>query len=103
LLKVQVKIILLKIYYKLEMYEQTLAVIDTFRHFITSEGNLLPEHSAAYNHFLKLISELIRVREINNQEEQIFKINKLKQEAEKIPSNPFRIKTWLIEELSFIR
>ncbi len=103
ILKVQVKIILLKIYYKLEMYEQALQMIDTFRHYIGREENLLPEHRESYNHFLKLMSELIRANELDNMTEKEFRIKKIKEETEKIPANPFRIKVWLLEELSFIR
>ncbi len=100
LLKVQVKILLLKTYYKLEMYEQALQIIDTFRHFIKSEGNLLPEHAKSYSIFLRLMGELIRANEINRIEEREFRLNKIRKEAEKIPANPFRIKVWLIEELN---
>jgi len=100
LLKVQVKIVLLKIYFKLEMYEQALALIDTFRHYISREENLLTEHREAYSKFLKLMSELIRANEIHDKEERNFRISKIRDEADKIPSNPFRIKVWLQNELN---
>ncbi len=98
--KVQVKIMLLKIYYYLKMYEQAEAMIDTFRHFVGREENLLSEHRDAYYQFLKLAGELIRVNESGGPDERDFRLKKIKSEAEKIPANPFRIKVWLLEELN---
>jgi outer membrane protein assembly factor BamD (BamD/ComL family) len=97
--KVQVKRMLLKIYYYLKMYKQAEAMIDTFRHFVGREESLLPEHRDAYYQFLKLAGELMRVNESGASADRDFKISKIKTDAEKIPANPFRIKVWLLEEL----
>lgn len=99
LFKVQVKILLLKIYFKLGMYEQALAMIDTFKHFVAREENLLPEHRISYDSFLNLMLELVRTMEEHNPKEKEFKLQKIAKDAEKIPANPFRIKRWLIDEI----
>jgi len=99
IMKVQIKILLLKIYYKLEMFEQAVGMIDTFRHYITREKNLLNEHRESYNKFLTLMTELIKIKESGSKDNG-FELEQLKKTAENMPANPFRIRTWLQEELN---
>lgn len=97
--KVQVKILLLKIYYKLDMYEEALSLIDTFRHFVAREENLLKEHRESYSIFLNLMNELIKTKSIADKKEKEFRLHKIRSDAEKMPANPFRVRVWLLEEL----
>lgn len=97
--KVQVKISLLQIYYRLGMYDQAESIIDTFKHFVSREDNLLEEHRKSYNMFLNLMSELIRVQSSETPDKD-FKLHKLKKQAAEIPANPFRVKVWLLERIS---
>lgn len=99
IIKVQVKILLLKLYYKLGMYEQAFGMVDTFRHYIAREENLLSEHRESYNKFLTLMAELIKIKEAHPQD-MGFELKKIKKAAEKMPANPFRIRTWLLDELA---
>lgn len=98
--KVQVKILHLQICYKLGLTEQALTAIDTFRHYLSREENLLNEHREAYGMFLKLVSEMINLIETKNKKTMGFEKQRLIKETEKMPSNPFRIKVWLLEELN---
>lgn len=98
--KVQVKILLLKIYYKLNMFEEALFLVDAFRHFLSREQNLLKEHRDSYSIFLNIIIELIKTKNAGSKKESKLKLNKMKAIAEKMPANPFRIRVWLLEELS---
>lgn len=102
LFKVQVKILLLKIFYKLERYEEAFGMIDTFRHFISREKHLLTEHRESYKIFLKLISDLIKLKENPDKKESGLKLKKIKEETETMAANPFGIKAWLIEKISEI-
>ncbi len=97
--KVQVKILLLKIYYKLNMFEEALAMIDTFKHFVQREENLLREHKESYMLFLGAMIELIKIKSMINSEEYEFSLRKIRKDTEKMPANPFRIKLWLQSEL----
>ncbi len=97
--KVQVKILLLKTYYKLEMHEQALGMIDSFRHYVSREESLLKEHKESYNKFLILVSDLIKVKESYSKDKS-FEFERIKKETDLIPANPFRIKAWLLEEIS---
>lgn len=98
LFKVQVRINILALHYKLKQYEEALAAIDTFRHYIKREKNLVHEHISSYNTYLKLMGDLIRYREEENKEEKEFILQKITDEASKMPANPFRVKSWILEE-----
>lgn len=100
ILKVQVRILLLKLNYRLRRYNEAFGMIDTFRHYIAKEDNILPEHRESYNIFLRLVSELIRATELPDKKEAEYRIEKIKKEADLMPANPFRIKIWLKEELT---
>lgn len=99
LYKVQVKIFLLQVYYKLEMYEEVLGMTDTFRHYIAKEENILKEHRESYGRFIKLVNRLVMALSSGDKKEKEFALHRLKTEASDIPANPFRIRTWLMEEL----
>jgi hypothetical protein len=99
LYKVQVKIFLLQIYYKLNMFEEVLGMTDTFRHYIAKEENILKEHRESYGQFIKLVNRLVMALSSGDNREKEYAIHKLKTEAAAIPANPFRVRTWLIEEL----
>ncbi len=97
--KVQVKILLLKSYYKLGMYEETLGIIDTFKHFVSREENLLEEHKQSYTMFLNLMTELIKAKS-GHRDEKDYLFSKIRKNAETMPANPFRVKVWLLDELN---
>ena len=98
--KVQVKILLLKIYYKLSMFEDARNMIDTFKHFISREKNLIDEHRQSYNLFLNLLSMLIKAMESPDKSNLSFVREKIRKQLDTMPTNPFRIKIWLLEEVT---
>jgi hypothetical protein len=97
--KVQVKILLLKIYYALGMTEQVYQMVDTFKHYISREKNLLPEHRDAYLGFLNCMIQLCKIKNEPGKERE-FELKKLKKDAAGIAANPFLVKTWLVSELN---
>ncbi len=98
--RVQVKILLLKSFYLLNLAEQVYQMIDTFKHYIAREQSLLQEHRDAYLDFLNC---MIRLNKIKNEPgKKEYELVKLKKDAEMISYNPFLIKTWLIDELNSI-
>ncbi len=96
--KVQVKIFLLQTYYYMKMYDQAELIIDTFKHFAAKEENILKEHRESYAVFLNIMSNMIRLEHTENPDKK-YEINKLIKTAAKMPANPFRIRTWLLENL----
>ncbi|MEO6696112.1 MAG: hypothetical protein ABIY50_06175 [Ignavibacteria bacterium] len=103
IIKVQVKILLLHVYYELGYYEQALAMIDTFRHYIQREKGLLDDYRQSFNEYLRIINELIKIGiRIDEKGKTIIK-NKIKKEIENIKYNQFGIKLWLIEKVKELK
>ncbi|MCB0724521.1 MAG: hypothetical protein KDC73_07425 [Ignavibacteriae bacterium] len=97
--KVQVKILLLKIYYTLGMTEQVYQMVDTFKHYVAREKNLLQEHRDAYIDFLNCMVKLNKIKS-EPVKDHSFEMKKLIKEADNITYNPFLIKSWLLEEVN---
>ena len=81
------------------MTEQVYQMVDTFKHYVSREKNLLPEHRDAYLDFLNCMARLNKLKNEPGKEDE-YELKKLKKNAEKIKFNPFLIKTWLIDELN---
>lgn len=95
-LKVDVKILMLKIYHNLNLREQANSLIDTFKHFIKNSKSMPPVLKEGYNNFLNyylLISKL-KPDNIKNEKEIIrSQINKEKY---------VNLKSWLNEIINNI-
>lgn len=103
LFKVQVRINILNLRYKLGQYDEALGAIDTFRHYIKRETNLVHEHISSYNTYLKLVGDFIRYHDEVSKKEKEFLRKKIITEANKMPANPFRIKSWILEETALLK
>ncbi len=103
LFKVQIKIIMLQSYYHLGMYEQAFLFIDSFRHFVSREQNLVIEHRESYYAYLNLLGDLMRLQESGDKKEFAFGLAEIKKQADLIPTNPFRIKLWLLNEIEPVK
>jgi hypothetical protein len=65
----QIKVILLKIYYELSLYNEADLAIDSLRHLLTkSEKNFSPLIYESYRNFLKYFSFVIKAKEKNKKE-----------------------------------
>ena len=95
IIKIQVKIILLQLYFEKGYYDQSLLMIDSFRHFLTREKSMLDSMKTSVMEFLKITSDLVRIKSAVPDSDSDFKIEKIKQEAESISNNRFGIKLWI--------
>lgn len=98
LMKVMVKSYTVRIYYEKNLYEQTYSAIDAFRHYLKSEKLIAEEQKIAHYEFLKLISELIKLKGegINNKKD--IRLSLLRKQINEMSSNPLGAKNWLIEK-----
>lgn len=96
--KVMVKSYTLRILYEKNLFEQTFSAIDTFRHYLKSEKLISDEQKSAHHEFLKIISELVKIKSegINDRKNPNLQI--LKKQIERMQSNPLGAKNWLIEK-----
>lgn len=60
--KLDTKILMLKIFYELSLYEQARSMTDTFKHFIKNSDRMPPEIKESYNNFLKYYSKIINMK-----------------------------------------
>ncbi len=98
LIKLQVKIILLQIYFEKGFYEQAFSMIDAFRHYITREKSIVDEYKESFYNYLRIINEFIKLKTSFPTEEINYNIKRIKIEIEKIKINQFGIKNWLKEK-----
>lgn len=98
LMKVMVKSYTVRIYYEKNLYEQTYSAIDAFRHYLKSEKLIAEEQKIAHYEFLKLISELIKLKGegVNNKKD--IRLSLLRKQINEMSSNPLGAKNWLIEK-----
>jgi hypothetical protein len=60
-LKTDVKILQLKIYYELGLYEEVYAQVDSFKHFITNNEQIIPSRKKKIKDFIRYYEKLLRV------------------------------------------
>jgi len=98
IMKIQVKLFQLQLSYEMNFFDQTLSMIDSFRHYISRETLLLDNLKSVLLKFLSITGNLIRYRS----ETAIDKkgnLLKIKYDIENLISNHFGIKLWLQEKL----
>lgn len=100
IIKIQVKILLLQLYIEKEYYDQALLMIDSFRHFIAREKAMLDSIKTSIMEFLKITSELVRIRSAVSDRDTEFKIAAIKKDVENMSNNRFGIKLWLKKKVS---
>lgn len=91
-IKFDIRLLTLKIYYELRSFESALSLIDTFSHFLSNNKNILPNQKEGFGNFLKYLKQMIRIKtgELKkDRDEMISDINS----NEKVIS-----KQWLIEK-----
>ncbi|MBS1518774.1 MAG: hypothetical protein JSS91_11860 [Bacteroidetes bacterium] len=97
IIKLQVKLLMLRIFYEEGFYDQALAAIDSFRHFLSRENSIKENYRESFSDFLKITGELIRLKLSVNNHDISSDLKRLKAETEKSTQNQFGIKLWLFE------
>ena len=100
IIKIQVKILLLQIYTDKEYYEQAELMVDTFRHYLSREKSVLDSIKKSVLEFLRITSDLIKLRTDINAKNKEFKIEKIKSDIDNMSNNRFGIKLWLKEKVN---
>lgn len=60
--RLDVNSLLLRIYYELDHYEQSLSMLDSYRHFLKGSKNIIKDIKRSHLSFLKLYSELLKIK-----------------------------------------
>lgn len=64
--KFDVRNLMLKIYYELELYEQAYSYIDAYKHFLSDNKEAARIHYEQYGNFINLFSKLLKSKEERN-------------------------------------
>ena len=100
IIKIQVKILLLQIYFEKEYFEQAFSMIDAFRHYLQREKSI-PEHSkGSFYDFLKNTNDLIKIKTGVGSDDKKFELKKISENIENMEVNQFGIKSWLKNKVS---
>jgi len=102
LIKIQVKILLLQLYYDKKYFEQALLMVDSFRHYVLREKLLLDKFRTSVLDFLKIISGLIKINLEISMRKKLSLIYETKLEIENLKNNQFGMKLWLSEKIGAI-
>jgi hypothetical protein len=90
--KLDVRTLMLKIYYELGYYEQARFLIDSFKHFILENVTISEYIKSVHLNFIKFVNDLIKVKE----SKKIYEVEKIKKE---ISFSQVRNKEWLMEKI----
>ncbi len=97
ILKLQVKLIHLQLLIETGNYEEARAAVHSFTQFLSRNAVISRSYRMIINRFLKLCIMLIGVYETENKMERKQKAGEFLGQAEKLSSNLFGIKLWLLE------
>ncbi|MBZ0201653.1 MAG: hypothetical protein K8I03_01410 [Ignavibacteria bacterium] len=95
--QLQIKVILLKIYFELSLFEEAVLAIDSTRHLLIKAEKSVPSvFTENYKGFLKFYSVLLKAKEKNRN-------NKLKEKLYILKKNNFiHEKAWLLEKTALL-
>lgn len=98
ILKLQVKILQLQIYFETEYFDQAISMIDSFRHYLKRETTIKEDFKVSFYEFLRITNDLIKLK-TDHANDRYFQIEKLKAEIKNVKNNQFGVKIWLNEKI----
>lgn len=97
ILKLQVKILQLQIFYEKGYYDQAISAIDTFRHYLKRETTIKENFKKTFYEFVNILNNLIKLKTgyFANDNDADYQLSKVKEDIEGMTSNQFGVKLWL--------
>jgi hypothetical protein len=102
IMKIQVRLFLLQLTFEKEYFDQSLTMIDSFRHYISRENLLLDKLKTTLLKFLKITGDLIKHNTGVNRNAKDA-VHKIRFDIDKLDSNHFGIKLWLMEKVDELK
>lgn len=97
ILKMQVKLIHLQLLIETKNYEEARAAIHSFKQFLSRESTINSSYKTIIRKFLILCGKLINLYEENSVKDRHKAASDFRLSAEKLNSNLFGVKLWLLE------
>ncbi|HMQ67943.1 MAG TPA: hypothetical protein PKA90_03095 [Ignavibacteria bacterium] len=102
IIKLQVKILELQIYFDKEYFDQVSSAIDNFRHYLKRENTIKENFKDSFYEFVNILNALIKLNTGYYGNEKDFYIDKIRNEIEIMTTNQFGIKLWLREKADYL-
>ncbi len=99
ILKIQVKIFMLQIYFEKKFYEQALSLIDSMKHLLKRETTAAEDFKNSFSVYLRITYEMVKILSGVREKAVKGEIEKLKSEVNAMSFNYFGIKMWLERQL----
>lgn len=90
--KLDVKHIMLKIYYELELYDPAFSLVDAYKHFISETNEIGKGYKKLHGNFLNYYGKLLKAKSLGKTRDVDFIINEMKK------AENFSSKGWLIRK-----
>ncbi|MEO8513412.1 MAG: hypothetical protein ABI543_07630 [Ignavibacteria bacterium] len=74
-MKLDIKNLLVIIYYELSYYEELISLIDTYKHYLTRDKSISEKTKQIYTNFINVVSELLKIK-LNEKSGSILKLKK---------------------------
>ncbi|MBK8552912.1 MAG: hypothetical protein IPL53_18375 [Ignavibacteria bacterium] len=95
IIKLQVKILQLQIFYEKGYYDQAISAIDTFRHYLKRETTIKENFKKTFYEFVNILNNLIKLKTGSSGNDTGYELYKIKEDIELMTSNQFGVKLWL--------
>lgn len=100
IMKIQVKQFTIRFLYEEKLYDQIMAALDAFTHFLKREAMLPEEIIACHEKFIIYTRELIKTELLPDKNEKRDKKEKLGIEVDKMNANYFGTRNWLKKKIN---
>lgn len=100
ILKLQVKILELQIFYELEYFNQSVSAIDNFRHYIKREKTIKDDFKKMFIEFLNITGSMLKLKSGSFGKEINYYKDKIQNDICVMTGNQFGIKLWLMEKFN---
>lgn len=101
--KIQVKLLLLQLYYEKSYFDEALLMIEAIRKYLTREEMILESSRSSINEFLKITRSLIKLKVEPGSRIKFSNMNAIEHDIKDMQSNQFGIKLWLIEKINELK
>lgn len=99
IMKIQVKIMQIQLYYELQMYEQLLGAVDTCRHYLKNESSLTDQYRETIAGFLGIVNYLALLNEDPKKAKDEYRKRDVIKQINALNTNVFGVKLWLMEQI----
>ncbi|MFZ1320720.1 MAG: hypothetical protein WAT71_04115 [Ignavibacteria bacterium] len=98
IIKIQVKLLLLQLYYEMNYFDQAVLMIDSVRKYVLKEKMLIESTRTSLLEFLKITGSLIKYKTEPATSSRSPALNSIEHNIMNLKNNQYGIKLWLIEK-----